>query len=170
MRTKEQFKAYVYEKAEAKKAENARMRNIWLRSVATCSLIIIIGIVAIFGGIGIDNGLAELAPAEASPLLKTQSAYMYSAAFDGAVNYAVEAESAMFADDAAEVGRSGGSGMDVLEIAKKECTVEYDSYTVEYDEAEELWIVVFYTEGVAGGDQTVYIDNDGTVNKIVYGE
>ncbi len=170
MRTKEQFKAYVYQKAEAKRKENTRMRNIWLRGVAACSLLIVIGIVALFGGIGIDNVTEDLAPAEAEPKLKSQSTYTYSAVLDGAAECVLETECAMLADDAASNVGAAGTGLNILEIAKKECTVEYDTYTVEYDEPEELWIVVFYTEGVAGGDQTVYIGTDGSVNKIVYGE
>jgi hypothetical protein len=33
-----------------------------------------------------------------------------------------------------------------------------------------MWKIVFYTEGVAGGDQTVYLDKDGITVLIVFGE
>ena len=58
----------------------------------------------------------------------------------------------------------------VAEVAKNECTIEWDSCTSYLDTAECIWKVVFYTKGTVGGDQTVYLDYDGKTVLIVYGE
>ena len=57
-----------------------------------------------------------------------------------------------------------------IEIAKKEVTVEYDSVSVAFDEKSEMWKVNFSKEGYLGGDQTVYLDKDGTTQLCVWGE
>ena len=58
----------------------------------------------------------------------------------------------------------------VSEHAKNECTVAYDSVAIYRDTAECVWKVLFYTHGLLGGDQTVYLDDDGKTLLIVYGE
>lgn len=57
-----------------------------------------------------------------------------------------------------------------LELAKKECTVEYDTTNVYYDAETVMWKVVFSTAGMLGGDQTVYLDGSGITCLVVYGE
>ncbi len=211
MRTKEQFKAYVYEKAEAKRAKSRRTRNIWLRGVATCSLLIIIGIVALYGGIGVNNVPYESAHDMAAEVCETVNTYLlYSSSAltdicDGEAENGVAVKTtlddyhysaselqsskesvAVEHFDYGKVERSGGSGVktedfsntagvnkeefDVVELAKKECTIEYDTYSVAFDEENQMWRVVFYKIGTAGGDQTVYIDSSGITKLIVYGE
>ena len=58
----------------------------------------------------------------------------------------------------------------VTERAKNECTVEYDSVTTYFDTNECVWKVHFCTDGMVGGDQSVYLDCDGKTVLIVYGE
>lgn len=58
----------------------------------------------------------------------------------------------------------------VAERAKNECTVEYDSVTTYFDTDECVWKVHFCTDGMVGGDQSVYLDYDGKTLLIVYGE
>lgn len=58
----------------------------------------------------------------------------------------------------------------VVERAKNECTVEYDSVTTYFDTDECVWKVHFCTDGMVGGDQSVYLDCDGKTVLIVYGE
>ena len=58
----------------------------------------------------------------------------------------------------------------VVELAKNECTIEYDSITTYLDTVECIWKVNFFTQGMLGGDQTVYLDYDGKTVLIVYGE
>lgn len=58
----------------------------------------------------------------------------------------------------------------VPEHAKNECTIEYDSVTTYFDTDECIWKVHFYTDGMAGGDQSIYLDCDGKTILIVYGE
>lgn len=58
----------------------------------------------------------------------------------------------------------------VVEVAKNECTIEWDIYKVFLDKNARIWKVSFAKEGVAGGDQCVYIDYDGRTVLIVYGE
>ena len=57
-----------------------------------------------------------------------------------------------------------------IKIAKKEATVEYDSVYVAFDEKEQMWKVNFYKDGYFGGDQTVYLNKDGTTQICVWGE
>ena len=58
----------------------------------------------------------------------------------------------------------------VAERAKNECTVEYNSVTTYFDTDECVWKVHFCTDGMVGGDQSVYLDCDGKTVLIVYGE
>lgn len=67
----------------------------------------------------------------------------------------------------------------VVEVAKNECTVKWDTVNVYLDTSAGIWKVVFFTgcverdgyiECVAGGDQSVYLDYDGKTVLIVYGE
>lgn len=58
----------------------------------------------------------------------------------------------------------------VAECAKNECTVEYDRITTYFDSDECVWKVHFGTDGMVGGDQSVYLDCDGKTLLIVYGE
>lgn len=57
-----------------------------------------------------------------------------------------------------------------LERAKNECTIEWDSFGVSFDKESTVWMVSFYTEGMLGGDQVVYLDGNGKTLLIVYGE
>ena len=57
-----------------------------------------------------------------------------------------------------------------LERAKNECTIEWDSFGVSFDNESKVWMVSFYTKGMNGGDQSVYLDGDGKTLLIVYGE
>ena len=57
-----------------------------------------------------------------------------------------------------------------LERAKNECTIEWDSFGVSFDNESTVWMVSFYTEGMLGGDQVVYLDGNGKTLLIVYGE
>ncbi|MBQ2273955.1 MAG: hypothetical protein II334_00610, partial [Clostridia bacterium] len=59
---------------------------------------------------------------------------------------------------------------DALERAKKECTIEWDTSHVSFDKELSIWMVSFYTEGILGGDQCVYLDSNGITLLIVYGE
>ena len=58
----------------------------------------------------------------------------------------------------------------VAECAQNECTVEYDNVTTYFDTDECVWKVHFCTDGMVGGDQSVYLDCDGKTLLIVYGE
>ena len=57
-----------------------------------------------------------------------------------------------------------------IEIAEKDCTIEYTSFDLYFDPNTKFWKVVFYISGTVGGGQSVYIGNDGVVRMIVYGE
>lgn len=57
-----------------------------------------------------------------------------------------------------------------VERAKNECTIGYDSTRVSFDSAEKVWKIVFSTQGVLGGCQSVYLDENGVTLLIVYGE
>ena len=57
-----------------------------------------------------------------------------------------------------------------IERAKNEVTIEYNFISVAYDNDAEIWCVSFSTQGSVGGDQSVYLDNNGITRLIVYGE
>ncbi len=57
-----------------------------------------------------------------------------------------------------------------VDLAKKECTVEYDTISVAYDSDLKIYRISFSKEGWVGGDQNVYINLDGITKLIVYGE
>lgn len=59
---------------------------------------------------------------------------------------------------------------DVVDRAKKECNIEYDSTNVYFDSELNIWMVDFSTEGFDGGNQSVYINENGKTVLIVYGE
>ena len=65
----------------------------------------------------------------------------------------------------------------IIELAKKECTVKYDTIKVEYDSEQKIYHVNFFKEKeilgygyVVGGDQSVCINHEGITQLIVYGE
>ncbi len=58
-----------------------------------------------------------------------------------------------------------------IKRAKAECTVEYTTTDVAFDDTADMWRVCFLPGGnVAGGDQTVYLDTNGITHLIVYGD
>lgn len=62
------------------------------------------------------------------------------------------------------------NGAEAVERAKAECTVEYDTADVYRDGIENVWKVVFGTEGTEGNCQSVYLNSDGVTVLVVYGE
>lgn len=62
------------------------------------------------------------------------------------------------------------NAQEAFERAKNECVVSYDSVVVSYDDATAMYCVCFYTEGVDGGDQLVYMDSNGITKLVVLGE
>lgn len=58
----------------------------------------------------------------------------------------------------------------VIERAQNECTIEYDTTSLAYDNAAEIWRVTFYTEGSVGNSQDVYLNGSGLTALIIYGE
>ena len=54
--------------------------------------------------------------------------------------------------------------------AINECTIDYDTVDVAYDEAEKVWEVTFSTADTLGNCQSVYMDQDGITLLIAYGE
>lgn len=59
---------------------------------------------------------------------------------------------------------------DVKTQALNECTIEYDTVTVNYDEAAKVWEVTYSTANTLGNCQSVYMDENGVTLLIVYGE
>ncbi|MBR0322723.1 MAG: hypothetical protein IIX08_10070 [Bacteroidales bacterium] len=57
-----------------------------------------------------------------------------------------------------------------MELAKKECTIEYDTVGVAFDSELKIYRVSFYKEDQLGGNQDVYINQNGTTQLIIYGE
>ncbi len=59
---------------------------------------------------------------------------------------------------------------DAIARAKNECTVKHNVTTVYYDTSTDMWMVLFSTEMVLGGCQSVYMNSNGVTQLIVYGE
>ena len=57
-----------------------------------------------------------------------------------------------------------------IELAKNECTVDYDTVSVAFDEDSMMYRVSFYKMDWAGGDQNVYINQEGITKLIINGE
>lgn len=57
-----------------------------------------------------------------------------------------------------------------VELAKKECTVEYDTVSVAYDSELKIYRVSFYKEAWLGGSQDVYMNQNGITLLIIYSE
>ena len=58
----------------------------------------------------------------------------------------------------------------VIEQARNERTIEYDTTALAYDSAADIWRVTFYTEGSVGNSQDVYLNGNGLTVLIIYGE
>lgn len=55
-------------------------------------------------------------------------------------------------------------------LAKKECTISYDSIAVAFDADLKIYRISFYKKDWLGGDQNVYINHEGITQLILYGE
>ena len=62
------------------------------------------------------------------------------------------------------------SAEEAAQRALAECTIPYDSVTCRYDSEADMWDVCFFTSGVVGGCQVVYLNGSGVTCLIVYGE
>ena len=62
------------------------------------------------------------------------------------------------------------SAEEAAQRALAECTIPYDSVTCRYDNEADMWDVCFFTSGVVGGCQDVYLNGSGVTCLIVYGE
>lgn len=58
----------------------------------------------------------------------------------------------------------------VVKQAQKECTVNWNKASASYDPEADVWMVDFWTVGIVGGGQSVYMDAKGKTLLIVYGE
>lgn len=222
MRTKEQFKAYVYMKADEKKLSRKKDRANLARGAVAFSLLFIVGGVYLYSNASEDNMTAEIAVGNGNyyvaqdgiaafegygmiadlteeESLETQSAIVTYSKNHGEsshmyVTEAVESvpERAFVCDDfnydtVSGNTKAGEPGVktegfvnttenrienadDALQLAEKECTIDYDTTSVSYDSSNDVWMILFSTENTLGGCQTVYINGDGTTCLVVYGE
>ena len=102
---------------------------------------------------------------------------------DGVTSFSFEEDKGVYSEDAPGVKSSGfnnttkkalRSSDDAIERAKNECTVEWNSTEVCYDSSEGVWKVSFFNSFPGtislGGDQSVYLSDDGKTLLVVYGE
>ena len=101
-----------------------------------------------------------------------------------APEFSYEEESIKYTDNTAGIKHDGFNNTskstvktveNAIERAKNECTVEWDTADVYYDCELNVWKVHFYTKGTdeiiqLGGDQCIYLDDNGKTLLIVYGE
>ena len=59
---------------------------------------------------------------------------------------------------------------EAINIAQKEVMIEYNQIEVFYDKECDMYRVSFYTEGMFGGCQDVYMNSKGITKLIIYGE
>lgn len=57
-----------------------------------------------------------------------------------------------------------------ITLAKNECKVDYDTIDVAYDSEEKIYRVSFCKEDFVGGNQDIYINQDGITELVVSGE
>ena len=170
MRTKEQFKAYVYDKANEKRLLKKRARMEWVRGFAAFSLLFIISGALIYGNFIFK---AKDVAAEASLYENRKSAenffYSKSTVLENDVQVQAVCDDEFVAEIAA--AESGEITQEkAIEIAKEKCTVNYDTTSVDFDADSQVWKVVFCSQNTPGGCQTIYINADGAVCSIEYGE
>lgn len=186
MRTKEEFKRYVYAKAEEKRSIFKKQKALFLRGVAAFSVLFIVGGVWIYRNrdISVKNVINDASPAafsiekrggaedgavvEETVLLSEYTVLTYGLT-DQNDNDSGKGASSTPKQENAQINVLLSSD-EALKIAEKECTIEYNSTNVSYDYEKQVWDVEFFTEGVAGGCQTVLVDNYGEVISIIYGE
>lgn len=102
---------------------------------------------------------------------------------DGVPKFSYEDEKSVYSEDSPGVKQSGFNNTnkkavlnsdDAIERAKNECTVEWNSTEVCYDASEGIWKVSFFNSSPGtislGGDQSVYLSDDGKTLLVVYGE
>lgn len=58
----------------------------------------------------------------------------------------------------------------VIDLVKKDVTVEYNEVRADFDIKNGVWTLCFYTRNVVGGDQTFVVTHEGKVVDMVYGE
>lgn len=202
MRTNEQFKLYVYEKANEKRISQKHNRAVFVRGLAAFSLLFIISGALVYGNF--TNKTQSEAATSAVYENKENGKGFYnfskSVLTDDAINESVlvvadgaqliaqneandafEIQDFSFKNDVADLkyeteaetaiaGTGAVSTEEAIEIAKDKCTIDYNMTDVFYDSDDALWKIVFYTQNTAGNCQTVYLNYDGSVRLIVYGE
>ena len=98
---------------------------------------------------------------------------------NNATEFSYADELAMFPEGTLGVKKTGFRNTTELPVhndveaigrAMNECTIEWSATEVYYDATKEIWKVTFYTKGVPGGDQSVYLGANGITLMIVYGE
>ena len=188
MRTKEEFKRYVYARAEEKSSAFKKQKAAFFRGIAAFSVLFIVGGVWLYGNrdISVKNDINETPPATFSmekrevvaeaALVAENASPSVGATFAYGLTDQNDEDDGKSASPEMNLESGKGAGVkhvtseEVLEIAENECTVAYNSTSLSYDYETQLWKVVFYTEGVAGGCQTVFVDDVGDIVSIIYGE
>ena len=58
----------------------------------------------------------------------------------------------------------------IIDLAKKDVTVEYNQTSARFDTEKGLWTVSFSKKNTAGGDQVFTITHEGKIIDVEYGE
>ena len=58
----------------------------------------------------------------------------------------------------------------IIDLAKKDVTVEYNQTSARFDTEKGLWTVSFSKKNTAGGDQVFAITHEGKIIDVEYGE
>ena len=58
----------------------------------------------------------------------------------------------------------------VINLVKKDVTVEYNRVHASFDTGKGLWTVTFYKDNTAGGDQVFLVTHEGKIIDVAYGE
>ena len=186
MRTKEEFKRYVYARAEKKSGAYKKQKVAFLRGITDFSVLFIVGGVWLYGNrdVSVGNVKNETSPAafsiekrevvaEAALIAENESNSVGTTLTYGLAD---QNDDGKFGAPKTDFENGKGAEVDhmssdkALSIAENECTVAYNCTSISYDYETQLWKVVFYTEGVAGGCQTVFVDDVGDIVSIIYGE
>ena len=73
-------------------------------------------------------------------------------------------------DNSVKIAENILTEQQIIDLAKKDVTVEYNQTSARFDTEKGLWTVSFTKKNTAGGDQVFTITHEGKIIDVEYGE
>lgn len=154
MRNKEQFKAYVYEKADTVRTQNKRVRAAWTRGAVAFSLLIVVGGAFLYAnGDRLDKSMAPTMENAANASIEMALFDAETGAPTEAYDYANLAD-AIFAEDCDENLPVTAAQSDAVYKATAETMAAQYSYVVTPSSSLKMEYVIAATASEYSGDLT----------------